>query len=125
LKAPPRWKVKKVLRSKVTLHKISESTIDDEFGQTEETETTIEILADIQPVTLEDMLYLPPGYVSQGDAWGFFLPVYQKNGLEYFVEVNDYISFKGVKYLVQRIDDAYEGDTVVVRRAYLKRQVGV
>lgn len=124
MKAPPAWKIKKMYRCNVTLHKITETTIDDEFGQTEESETTYSIKAEIQSITLEDMAYLPAGEVSEGDCWGFFLPTYTVDGQEIEVEVNDYITFKNIKYLVQRIEDYYEGNTTVYRRGFLKRQVG-
>ena len=111
----------------VTLHKITETLIGSdefEFGQTEESEETYAIKAEIQGITLEDMAFLPAGEVSEGDAWGFFLPTYTIDGEDVIVDMNDYISFKGIKYLVKRIIDFYNGNTTVYRRAFLKRQVG-
>lgn len=124
MKAIPSWKVKKTFKCSVILHKVTVSEIEDEFGQTEETETTYTIKAEIQSITLEDISYLPLGSVKEGDAWGFFLPVYSLEGQEIKIEPNDYITFKGIKYLIQRIEDYYEGNQIVYRRAYLKRQIG-
>lgn len=124
MKSPPPWKIKKLFKSNLTLHKISETVIDDEYGQTEESEETFSIVGEIQVITLEDMVFLPAGEVSSGDAFGYFLPSYLLDGIEYTVEVNDYISFKGIKYLVTRVEPQFEGNTEVFRRAYLKRQVG-
>lgn len=127
MKRPPDWKLKKILKSsgtEVTLHKITESVIDDEFGQTEETEETYTIYAEIQSITLEDMTFLPAGEVKEGDAWGFFLPSYRIEGLDYTVAVNDYISFKGNKYLVVRLEDQFMRGETILRRALLRRQVG-
>jgi len=126
VKKPPAWKIQKMYSAKVTLHKVTESEIetDDEFGQTQETEETYIIMAEIQSITLEDMAYLPAGEIKEGDAWGYFIPVYVIEGQDITVEVNDYISFKEIKYLVQRIEDYYEANEVVYRRALLKRQVG-
>lgn len=112
------------MKCSVTLHKIVETEIEDQFGQTEESETTYSIQAEIQSITLEDIAFLPAGSVKEGDAWGFFIPSYRVEGQDITVEVNDYISFKGIKYLVQRIEDYYQGNETVYRRAYLKRQVG-
>jgi len=129
LKRPPDWKLKKILQSlgtEVTLHKITETELvaDDEFGQTEETEETYTIFAEIQSITLEEMTYLPAGEVQDGDAWGYFLPSYTIDGESYSVAVNDYITFKTFKYLVIRIIDQYMGGETVLRRAHLRRQVG-
>jgi len=126
LKKPPAWKIKKILKCSVTLHKVTSTEIDsgDEFGQTEDTETTYSIPAEIQSITLEDMAFLPAGTVNEGDAWGFFVASYALEGQTITVEVNDYITFKGIKYLVQRIEDYYEENEAVSRRAFLKRQVG-
>lgn len=124
LKAPPQWKLKKLYRTDVTLHKISETVIDDEFGQTEETETTYSIKAEIHTIMLEDMIYLPPGEVSEGDCFGYFLPKYLVDGQEVIIEVNDYVTFQGNKYLVQRVEDLFDGNTLVYKRAFLKKQVG-
>jgi len=124
MKAPPSWKVKKLYRCDVTLHKITETELEDEFGQIEESEVTYSIKAEIQSIRLEDKAYLPVGMISEGDAWGFFIPIYAIEGQDIEVEVNDYITFKEIKYLVQWIEDYYEGNDVVYRRALLKRQVG-
>lgn len=124
MKKIPAWKLKKTWKCDVTLHKISSSSIDDEFGQTTDTETTYDIKAEIQSITLEDIMFLPAGMVSEGDAWGFFSPTYTLEGQSIVVAVNDYITFKSIKYLVQTITDFYEGNDTVYRKALLKRQVG-
>ena len=126
MKAPPSWKIRKILDAEVTLHKITVSEIasSDPFGQVEEGEEIIsKIPAQIQVITLQDLAYLPPGVVSEGDAWGFFLPSFEVDAKSYTVEVNDYITFKGVKYLVQRVEDHYQGEERVFRKAILKRVV--
>lgn len=127
MKAPPSWKIKKMYKCSVTLHKVTETAIGSdeyEFGQTTEVEETYTIKAEIQGITLQDMAFLPAGEVNEGDAWGFFLPSYFVDGEDIIVAMNDYISFKGIKYLVKRIIDFYDGNTTVYRRAFLKRQVG-
>jgi len=125
MKRIPEWKLKKIFKASCTLHKVTVSEIEDEFGMTEETtETTYSIKAEVQPLTSEDLAYLPPGQFSEGDAWAYFLPSYNVNEETLTVEVNDYITFNGIKYLVQRYEDYFEGNNVIYRRAYLKRQVG-
>ncbi len=127
MKRPPDWKLKKILKSigtTVTLHKITETEIDSEFGMTEETETTYSISAEIQSITLEDMRFFPAGEIVEGDLWGYFLPVYQIDGEDYRVQLNDYITFKSVKYLVVRIEDEFMNSDTVLRRALLRRVVG-
>jgi len=129
LKRPPDWKLKKILTSlgtEVTLHKVTETELiaEDPFGQTEESEETYTILAEIQSITLEEMTYLPAGEVQDGDAWGYFLPSYTIDSESYTVGVNDYITFNSIKYLVVRIIDQYMSGESVIRRALLRRQVG-
>lgn len=129
MKNPPSWKLEKILKtlgSKITLQKVTETILasGSEFGDTKETTTNYSIYAEIQTITLEDMNYLPAGEVRTGDAWGFFLPKYQVEGLEVTVEVNDYIIFNEKKYLVVRLEDEYMSGQTVLRRAFLQRQVG-
>lgn len=127
MKQPPDWKLEKLLKStgsKVTLHKVTENLIDDEFGQTQVSEFTFQIYAEVQDITLEDMSYLPAGMVKEGDKWGYFSPIYYFEGDPYEVKVNDYITFKGIKYLVVRIEDSYMAGETVARRALLRRTVG-
>lgn len=135
MKAAPKWKLKKILQSlglEVTLHKVTTTEIDTEyvdefednpFGQTEESEETYTILAEIQPITFEDMAFLPAGTIEEGDAWGYFLPSYLIEGQDIYVEVNDYITCKGTKYLVTQLEDQYMKGETVLRRALLRRQV--
>lgn len=124
MKAPPRWKISKMYTSDVILSKTTETEIEDEFGQTEESLETYKIKAEIQTIRLEDVTFLPAGSIKEGDAWGFFLPSYTIDGESVTVEVNDYITFKSVVYLVQRIEDYYQGNTTVYRRALMRRQIG-
>lgn len=118
----PAWKLKKIFSCDVVLHKVTETLIDDEFGQTEVSEEDFNIKAEIQSITLEDMLYLPAGEVKEGDAFGYFLPTYVIEGEDITIEVNDSLTFKGIKYLVIRIEDYYIGNETAYRRATLRRK---
>jgi len=127
VKSTPAWLMGKMLRHKVTLHKITETLIGetgdqyDEYSQTTESEVTYSIKAEIQPITLERLAWLPPGTASLGDAFGYFKPTYKKLGSDISVELKDYITCEGVKYLVERIEDFYHGNNIHHRRAYLRR----
>ena len=128
MKRPPDWKLKKILTSqgtKVTLHKVTSTVTDDEFGQATETEVEHTIYAELQGITLEDIMFSPAGMLSEGDMWGYFLPVYELDGDSVYAEVNDYVSFKTIKYLIVKIIDDYMKGETVIRKALLKRQVGV
>lgn len=133
MKSPPAWKIKKMYTCDVTLHKVTTTEIDtghqDEFednpfGQVDQSEKTYSIKAEIQNITLEDMTYLPPGQVKEGDCWGYFLSSYRIEGEDIEIEVNDYITFNSIKYLIERIESYWDGNTEVYRRAFLRREVG-
>jgi len=134
MKSPPVWKLKKMFQSsgsKVTLHKVTEAMIneegDDEFGdefaQTQLTEETYTILADIQQVTLEE-IEANPGFLKEGDAFGYFLPSYEVDGETVTVEDDDYITFASIKFKVDRTEDFYDAGIHIYRRALLRKEVG-
>ena len=73
MKFPPNWQFKKILRQSCTLKKLEKEEIEDEYGQVVEswkeyTVTNVEI----QPVTAEDLVLLPPGTLKVGDARAWF-----------------------------------------------------
>jgi len=125
-----------MLRHKVKLCKLtlspttfpaSDPSIYDTQGihaQKEETFNTFDITAEIQPITLEDELQAVPGLLHTGDAWGFFLPYYILQESKVTVDPEDKIICENVRYEVRRIEDHYDGNNIVWRRAYLVRITG-
>ena len=129
IKTTPAWRMGKMLRHTVTLHKVTKTPIGeigdqyDEYHQVTETEVTYSIKGEIQPITLERLTWLPPGTARVGDAFGYFKQSYKKLGSDISVELDDYITCETVKYLVQRLEDFYHGNNIVFTRAYLRRLV--
>jgi len=127
IKTRPSWQIGKMLRHKMTLHKITKTAIGetgdqyDEYHQVTESEVTYSIKGEVQPITLERLTWLPPGSARLGDAFGYFKSSYKKLGSDISVELEDYITCENVKYLVERFEDFYHGDNIVYRRAYLRR----
>lgn len=72
-KDPPGWQVKKLLRQKCKLIKVTENEIEDEYNQSIESQTELKIKnCEIQPITSEDLKFMPPGVLQAGDARAFF-----------------------------------------------------
>jgi len=72
-KYPPNWQLKKILRQKCTVIKVQVNIIDDQYGQATETPSSYIVDdVEIQPITSEDLQFLPPGTLDVGDARGFF-----------------------------------------------------
>lgn len=72
-KYPPRWQQKKILRQTCKLIKVTDQEIEDEYGQSVESQTLYEIPnCEIQPITSEDLQFMPPGVLEVGDARAFF-----------------------------------------------------
>lgn len=73
LKYPPNWQLKKILRQECTLRKKTVAMITDEYEQGIESFVEYQIdHCEIQPITSEDLVYLPPGILNIGDARGWF-----------------------------------------------------
>jgi hypothetical protein len=73
-KAIPNWQLKKAyLRQRATLRKKTVTIVDDEYEQGTESFTNYTIdNCEIQPVTSEDLVWLPAGTLNIGDARGWF-----------------------------------------------------
>lgn len=134
IKSIPRIQLKKLLRHEVTLYKLPDDFLSSNtfhlsgdplniYGVRGETFQTYTIKAEIQPITMEDEAQAIPGLIHTGDAWGFFLPYYELEGEEISVEPEDQIKCEGITYEVARIEDHYQGNNIVWRRAYLRRIV--
>jgi len=123
-KAPPTRKLQSIFRKTVTLSKITTSGNDDAYGQKSETSSgTYRIRAEIQEITSYDLAYFVPGTVQIGDAWGYFLPSYTVNGKKVEIALEDEITWNGKTWEIDRIEDAYIGEKLWYRKAYLRRKV--
>jgi len=130
-KPVPDWMFKRLLRSRVQLVKITKDIIPpsslnpsqyEEYGQTTTTGTTFTIKAEIQPITSQDIIDIPPGMLEIGDAIGFFQKEYLLEGSVYTIKSEDLIIAGGTTYEVQTITNFYQGDRIIYRRAYLKNK---
>jgi len=111
---------KKVLTNTYTLRKITEVSVDDEFGTTEETYTDYLITGNILPITLEDMRFTLPGTFNVGDARGYFYTSYLI-GIEILsIDVNDVLIDSSIQYKVENISD-YKWNDIEYREVYLRR----
>jgi len=125
IKSIPRWQYRKLLKHDITLHKLTLSSIgDDEYDQKQESYTSYSIKGEVQPITLEELARLPPGIYKEGDAWLYVLPYYILKGETIVVENDDEITCEDVRYMVERVEDHYQGNNIVWRRCYLKRVSG-
>jgi hypothetical protein len=62
-----------MLRQSCTLKKLVQTEINDEYDQTEESFIDYTVnYCEIQPVTSEDLVFLPPGTLNIGDARAWF-----------------------------------------------------
>jgi type IV secretory pathway TrbF-like protein len=124
MKVPPQRKLLHMFRKKVTLEKYSIEESTDSYGQTEETLVgSYQIDAEIQEVTAEDLVYMRPGVVEVGDAWGYFLPSYLVQGQTVTVEVEDIVKWNNKAWRIDRIEDYYLGGQLMYKRALMKRVV--
>lgn len=74
MKAPPNWMYKKILTQSCILRKLSQKIFEeDEYGQASESFNDYKVYnVEIQPITSEDLIYLPPGVLNVGDARAWF-----------------------------------------------------
>lgn len=125
IKSIPRWQYRKTLRHDITLYKTTMTTIgDDEYDQKTETYQSYSIKAEVQPITLNELKDMPPGLMNLGDAWGYFLPSYYIQGQTITVEPEDEILCETIRYEVVKVEDHYQGNSIVWRRCYLRRISG-
>ena len=121
--------MKKLLRRTVKLVKITATDITygntiDAYGMQEKTKETYSIKAEIQPVTDADLVILVPGQLTIGDAVGWFLDSYDVKGKTITVDPDDLVLDKDYTYRVDTIQDPTDGNTIIYRRAYLRRMSG-
>jgi len=124
LKAYPKIGLKKIFKKDVNLIRHTETSSSDAYGQaTMVPSETFPLKAEIIEVTAEDLLYLPPGALNIGDAWGYFLPSYISKGREVIIQVGDVVQWNSKEWRIERIEDHYLGKKLSHKRAFLKRVV--
>jgi len=123
IKAPPTRKLENLMLKKVTLTKYVMSGGTDAYGQQERTGTSYTLKAEIQEITAENLSFFKPGTVDVGDAWGYFQPSYTVKGLTITISPEDEVTWNGKTWRIDFIEDAYIGESLWYRRAFLKRVV--
>ena len=126
MKQIPKWKLEKIFNAfgtKVTLHVVTKTIVDDQFGQAEESEADHTILVDIQDIGADELMMYPEGMIQEGDLWVIMLPIYTIDGEDIIPKENDYITFKNDKYLIAGFEDDIQNGNIVSRRAIARRQV--
>lgn len=121
-KLPFRTKLRNVFAKQVVVSRRTTTASEDEYGQ-QETLTTEDftVLAEIQELTSRDLLFLPPGTVSPGDAWGYFFPTYQVKGRTITIQPEDRVSWNSKTWRVDTIQDFSYGEDVFYSKILLRR----
>lgn len=101
-KAPPEWVFKRILRQKAKLVKRTETEIsNDQYGQVTESQViyTIEH-CEIQPITSEDLRFMPAGVLEEGDARAFVPSLIQKTKWLYELIISGLYTFTSTKIVI-------------------------
>ena len=125
LKVPPKAKLRKMFRKNVTLTKYTLSKNEDAYGQASQSESQeyVNLRAEIQEITAEDLAYLVPGTAQVGDAYGYFLPSYYTKGVTIEISPEDEVTWNNKTWRIERVEDYYLGDKLWYKRAFLKRVI--
>ena len=99
----PKLQIRKLLSDQITLVKVTESEISEDWGDTKITTTEYTITGKIVPVTTEDLRFLPSGLLDLGDARGYFLPSYTVDQTTVTVDTGDRIKYLDIEYEVTEI----------------------
>jgi hypothetical protein len=114
--------ITKMLRHRVTLKKVSKAEGEDAWG----TPSTVvkkeyTVRASLAPIRLEDLAFLPPGVLKEGDLRIFFLPSYKVDGETVVPEAMDLVSYNGVDYEIRSITEISDGVQVYLKEALARR----
>ena len=90
--------LRQILTDNLILKKTSESSIDTEYGIKEETYTEYDIKGLVLPTFIEEVRWIPPGYIEIGDARGFLYPSYIINEETITPQRGDRIVFEDTEY---------------------------
>lgn len=102
IKFPPNWQLKKILRQKCTLRKKTVTMINDEYEQGTESFTNYAVdHCEIQPITSEDLVYLPPGTLNIGDARGWFKELISSIACKSDFDISSLYTYDSTKILVE------------------------
>jgi hypothetical protein len=82
---------------------MTESVIDTDYGITENSYTDYTVKGIITPTYIEEVRWIPPGFIEVGDARGFLHPTYDIDGIVVTPERGDRLL--GEDGTVYQIDD--------------------
>ena len=115
--------LKKYMPDEVTLRKVV-ITEDPDWGMPTYTTTDYaEITASTFPINYDDLSFLPPGLVHQGDIWLMMLGEYRVGSALITPEVGDRLILEeaGDEFEIRIMSYIIHGPTVVTRTAYARR----
>ena len=126
IRAPPPRKLRNLFLKSVTLSRytLAAEDINDAFGQRDRTLSgTYTLKAEIQEVTSEDIAFYIAGTVNLGDAWGFFQASYFDKGKQIVIAPLDEITWNGKTWMIDTIEDAFVGEQLWFKKAFLRRLI--
>jgi len=112
--------LKKYMPDEVILKKVT-VTEDTEWGQPTYSTVDYTVRASTFPITLEDVSFMPPGLIAEGDIYLMLLGSYEQGGQTIIPEVGDRIQIEAVIYEIRIMSAILHGDVVVTRTGYAKR----
>lgn len=111
---------KKYVKDKLILRKITR-TADNGWGQPDYTYTDYAIRGVATPITFEDLTFLPPGIIKEGDISIVLLPTYRIGATSISPETMDRLIYAGKEFEIRVLEDIMDGDRTVIRTGYGKR----
>jgi hypothetical protein len=90
--------LRQILTDTITLKKKTEVSIDTEYGIKEESYTEYSVKGLVLPTFIEEVRWVPPGFVEIGDARGFLYPSYTIDEDVITPERGDRIVFEDTEY---------------------------
>jgi len=121
VKYPPNWQLKKLLRQKCTLRKKTIISTNDEYEGGVESFLEYDVdNCEIQPVTSEDLVWLPLGTLNIGDARAWFNELISRVICKSDFEISTLYDFLSAKIVVEdgeaKLKSPYPTDNPTISR---------
>ena len=118
-KVPPKI-LRKYLKDDLVLRKVTK-TEDTEWGQPDYSTSDYSIKGIVYELILDDLTFLPPGIVKEGDISVVLLPEYAIGASKITPESMDRIVYLGKEFEIRVLSDIVDGNKVLIRSGYAKR----
>lgn len=111
---------KKYVKDQLILRKVVREA-EDNWGQPTYSTTDYNIKGVAYPIDVEDLTFLPPGIVKEGDINVVFLPFYRIGASLITPETMDRIIYAGKEFELRILTDIMDGSIAIIRTGYGKR----